>query len=119
MAQSGIAPSLARRRRSCLPVVTPSWLRLRRRRPSRVMLLPEMRYAWMAAGLLLNCSSNSDDALPPPQARLFVGEELDNWAVPPPATHVKIELVQSADGSRSTLAESAAPAPDIVTASAA
>jgi len=82
------------------------------------MLPPEMRYAWMPLGLLLSCSSTPDDLLPPPQAQLFVGQELDNWAVPPPATHVKIELVQSADGSRSTLTEGAAPAPNVVTATA-
>jgi hypothetical protein len=65
-----------------------------------------MRNLWLPA--LAICVGCSSEALPPPEARLLVGQENETWSAEPAPTRVKIEFVS--EGVRTAIGESNAPA---------
>jgi hypothetical protein len=56
----------------------------------------------------LGCGTS--DALPPPDAALYVGQETDAWLAAPQAQRVQVDLI-ALDGSRTALTTQPAPAP--------
>jgi hypothetical protein len=71
-----------------------------------------MRYfsfAILPCALVFACSSSSDVSVPV-QVSFLAGQEPDPFTASPSPTHVKLDLVQAADGTRSVLAEGA-PSP--------
>src|SRR5690349_4335562 len=72
--------------------------------------LRAMRNFWLATlTTFVGCSSA--EPLPPPDAQLLVGQEMETWSADPAPTHVQIEMVESTR--RTVVGDSAAPATTI------